>query len=399
MGLEFDLIKKYPWLPSLKKYYPDLALIEPVDFIKDIFSKYNDGSLERRIFNIFKAAFENKEEISDYADDDKNIYIYLIIKILLYLLNTKPISNKVANLYSKQIYKELMGENEDFVLYSICNDLGIDFIYLESPVIFKSYILKDQKETLETNFLIHYIDYLKLAANLRDEYRKLVNNALKNGYVYLHKKDLNRLIQEHVRKKFFINSNVDSKTLEKQKSEYFKMKQFKELYDSILNEWELKKEKFEYSFESTLSFEKLDPFFFPPCIKEILRRADEGQNLNHLERLFLVFFLHALNFPHDDIVNIFSKLPDFDKNKTEYQINFAKKKGYSPHACSTLKALNLCPAQKYKDEICLEGYYSKKQDVQKKISHPLFYVQLKKYRKSITQKNKSNLNKKRNKHE
>jgi len=47
----------------------------------------------------------------------------------------------------------------------------------------------------------------------------------------------------------------------------------------------------------------------------------------------------------------------------------------------------------------LEGYYSKKQDVQKKISHPLFYVQLKKYRKSITQKNKSNLNKKRNKHE
>ena len=42
MGLEFDLIKKYPWLPSLKKHYPDLALIEPVDFIKDIFSKYND---------------------------------------------------------------------------------------------------------------------------------------------------------------------------------------------------------------------------------------------------------------------------------------------------------------------------------------------------------------------
>ncbi|MHA1233005.1 MAG: hypothetical protein ACTSPQ_20455, partial [Candidatus Helarchaeota archaeon] len=116
MGLEFDLIKKYPWLPSLKKHYPDLALIEPVDFIKDIFSKYNDGSLERRIFSIFKAAFENKEEISDYAGDDKNIYIYLIIKILLYLLNTKPISNKVANLYSKQIYKELMGENEDFVL-------------------------------------------------------------------------------------------------------------------------------------------------------------------------------------------------------------------------------------------------------------------------------------------
>ena len=39
-------------------------------------------------------------------------------------------------------------------------------------------------------------------------------------------------------------------------------------------------------------------------------------------------------------------------------------------------------AAKYKDEICLEGYYSKKEDTQKKIKHPLFYVQLKQFRAS-----------------
>ena len=38
-------------------------------------------------------------------------------------------------------------------------------------------------------------------------------------------------------------------------------------------------------------------------------------------------------------------------------------------------------AMKYKDELCLEGYFSKKLDSQKKIQHPLFYVQLKQYRK------------------
>ena len=39
-------------------------------------------------------------------------------------------------------------------------------------------------------------------------------------------------------------------------------------------------------------------------------------------------------------------------------------------------------SEKDKYKICLEGYYSKKDDIQKKLTHPLFYVQLRKYRES-----------------
>jgi DNA primase large subunit len=86
-------------------------------------------------------------------------------------------------------------------------------------------------------------------------------------------------------------------------------------------------------------------------------------------------------------VDIFRTSPDFDESKTEYQVKFAKDKGYDPHSCSKLKSLALCKAREYKDEICLEGYYSRTQEEQKKIKHPLSYVSIKEFRNSKARDN------------
>ena len=85
------------------------------------------------------------------------------------------------------------------------------------------------------------------------------------------------------------------------------------------------------------------------------------------------------------IIEIFSTLPDFDLAKTKYQVKFAEKKGYVPHSCATLKSYNLCMASKFKDGLCLKGYYSKKKKLEQKIKHPLFYIQYKQYKTSKTQ--------------
>ncbi|GAH20828.1 unnamed protein product, partial [marine sediment metagenome] len=84
------LLKHYPWLPSLQIYYSDIASKDPTVFIEEAFLKYPDGELEQRISKIFKAAFNNLEEIKDYKADELNIYLYLIVKILLFVLNNKP---------------------------------------------------------------------------------------------------------------------------------------------------------------------------------------------------------------------------------------------------------------------------------------------------------------------
>lgn len=393
MDILLKLTTRYPWLPSFEKYRPDLASKHPSEFISEAFLKYSRENLKERILIFFKAAFNNLEEISNYKSDDMNVYLYLILKILSYIFNDKVITNRIANLYSKITKTELNKEN-DYNLYYICNDLDIDLLFDPKPTIYRINVLKDEREILKTNFRIHYADYLKLATNLRDDYRKLIHNPVSKGYVFIKKRNIIRLLQENVRQKFLFNENENVAALENFKKQLFNLKEFKELHDKILLEWKDKKEDFEYSFDIGFK-EGLDiSSIFPPCTKEILSKAREGQNLQHTERLIIVFFLHALNYPVDKITNIFSTLPDFDRDKTTYQVNFAKNKGYTPYSCASIKSLNLCMASKYKDMLCLEGYFSKKFNTQKKISHPLFYVQFNQFQTSIKDKNIKKFNQK-----
>ena len=390
----YDIIKRYPWLPSLKTYYSDIASKDPKTFIKEIFTSDKFKDLKPKVLNLFNDAFNNIEYISDYSFDETNIYVYLILRIILYILNNKIISNRIANIYSKTTYIELNKENE-YNLYYIYKDLDLDVIYEQNQIIYKKIVLKGQQEIYKTNFKIFYTDYLKLASHLKDEYRKLVNNALLHGYVYLKPERLNRLLQEHVRMKLLTQSIENSNNLNEFKEQLFKIPEFKDLYEYIIEIWNSKKEEFEYSFDISYKEGKDISESFPPCIKEILKKAQEGQNLIHTERLFILWVLNALEYPEEKIINVFSTLPDFDREKTAYQVKYAIKKSYTPYSCKSLKSYTLCMANKYKDKLCMDGYFSKKLNEQKQISHPLFYSTLKQKRDLIKSKpEKTNLNEK-----
>jgi DNA primase large subunit len=380
-----DLVKRYPWLPSLKECYPEKALKGPIDFINDVFSSDNINIIKERILEFFKGAFNKIEDFSFYMDDETNIDFYIIIKIFLSILNNKQIANRIAELYSKITYKSLNKEkNNEFNLYSIYNDLNLDIVYSEEPVIYKKIKVKDQDLNLKTKFKIHYVDYLKLASNLRDNYRKLVNNSLSNGYVFIHPDNLNRLIQEYVRMKLLALITLDDI-----KTQLLKNQVFKELITVIQESWEDLKEELEIPIEFEYSNGKDITTDFPPCIQEIFSKVKEGQNLIHTERLFIVWFLIALKFPEEKIINIFSALPDFDRDKTGYQVRYAIRKKYTPYSCKSLKSYNLCMDKKYKDEICLKGYYSRTQDKQKELSSPLSYIKIKQYRSSYQPQTKN----------
>ncbi|MCK4282667.1 MAG: hypothetical protein KAX10_11165, partial [Candidatus Lokiarchaeota archaeon] len=94
------------------------------------------------------------------------------------------------------------------------------------------------------------------------------------------------------------------------------------------------------------------------------------------------FFLNSLKYPIDQIINIFKTLPDFDDKIARYQIEFAIKKGYSPHSCAKLETLGICQKDNkiFGDEICREGFYSRNQERNIKITHPLFFINVKESR-------------------
>ena len=382
MSISNELVNHYPWLPSLRKFYKDTRELSYSEFISEIFSNTNNVQIADRVLKIFEAAFNNLEEIPDKKNDNLNVHVYLLLKIMLYALNNKIITNRIANLYSKSAYNDMEHENSISNIYDICMDLGLKINSYDPPEPYGLKIVKDHREKLETNFSIHYIDYLSLASNLRDEYRKLTNNPLIDGYVFIQNKTLIRLIQEYVRNKLLIEETEDKASLKAFIKNVSQIQGFKDLYDNIKTLWENRKEEFDFTFKLDIKNKEEMLLSYPPCVIEILKKAEEGQNLVHHERLFIVWFLLALEYPVEKVVNIFSTLPDFDKDKTTYQVEYAKRKNYTPYQCLTLKSLGLCMADKYKDEgeLCREGYGSKDPAERKKIKHPLFYVQLKQYR-------------------
>ena len=380
MSIPTDLVNRYPWLPSLKVYYSDIADKQPSEFISDIFSKSDSKQISERVLLIFESAFNNLEEIPNLKNEGLSIQVYILLNILVYALDNKLITNRIANLYSKDAYSKMEIDNSLTNLYDICQDLELRIHFYDPPEKFGKKILNDVREKLETNFTIYFIDYLKLASNLRDDYRKLAHNPLKNGYVYIKNRDLMRLIQEYVRNKILIEETDDKESLKSFLKEVLKIREFKELYDKILSIWKKRKEDFEFTFKIDIT-DKTDILkLYPPCVLEILKKAKEGQNLVHTERLFIASYLLVLDYPVEKIVDVFSTLPDFDRDKTNYQVEHAKKKKYTPHQCSTLQSLNLCMKEKYKDELCQEGYGSKDLAERKKLKHPLSYPRIKQYR-------------------
>jgi DNA primase large subunit len=100
---------------------------------------------------------------------------------------------------------------------------------------------------------------------------------------------------------------------------------------------------------------------FPPCIKKMLEQVAANVNLAHSARFALVSFLIQINMSVDQIVGLFNTSPDFDPEKTRYQVeHIAGSSGtkYKPPSCATMATYGNCPGE---DELC------------RRIRHPLGY--------------------------
>jgi DNA primase large subunit len=87
-------------------------------------------------------------------------------------------------------------------------------------------------------------------------------------------------------------------------------------------------------------------------------------------RFAVVSFLTSLKLSTNDILEIFSRAPDFEEEKTRYQVEHIagdiSSTSYKPPACDKMRTYGLCPSDKI-DDIC------------KKKRHPLSYYKYKWY--------------------
>jgi DNA primase large subunit len=208
-------------------------------------------------------------------------------------------------------------------------------------------------------FRIKALDYIRSSTHLSGARYRLAFQDIKDGWVYLEKSVLSKILREHFVnrvKEFYeaINSAVAVQLLG----------DFHDLVQYIGDQWMAIKGK------RTTDLGSVDQSLFPPCIKEYLVEVRDGVNLSHMERFTLVSFLHKIGMQNTEIMALFRTAPDFNQRITEYQVNHVTGQisgtEYSPPKCEVLRSNHVCYWGD--DRLCHQEW----------LRHPLQYYAVKK---------------------
>lgn len=241
--------------------------------------------------------------------------------------------------------------------YSLAEAVAAYILLKNRDVDFLSYFGKDLDVSAtptqsDSYFDIHFTDYIKLASSMKDLKWKLVNRKLDHGNVRIAKEEFARLLQETVRERIQDSLPVEVRI------------DICESCTPYLDEIKdyLDKRKTEYG---AGEFEAVESELFPPCITHSIANTRAGVNLAHSMRFAMTSFLLTVGMTIDDIINMFNISPDFDVEKTRYQISHISGSSgtkYIPPSCDTMKTYGNCYGA---DELC------------KRINHPLNYYRRK----------------------
>jgi len=255
---------------------------------------------------------------------------YPMARVIVSCLNDQHLQRRYALAEAKLAFSRMKGDKEG--LASLASDLGIH---------------PEGKGTLK----LHFAEYVRAAHRMHAPKWKLVNRDLCDGYLTVTEEELMRLLEEVIRDRV-----LKGLPLEVDENVCAKLTEYLEQLRSEL-------QKVLASQKADLG--QVEQGAFPPCVRKMLVDVALGTNLAHSARFALVSFLLQINMSPEDVIALFNTSPDFDKERTRYQVEHiagASGTKYRPPSCATMATYGNCPGE---DELC------------RRISHPLSYYERK----------------------
>lgn len=312
LGVE-DLAK-YPFLDEAGEYFKNRGLS-----LEDISQSDYSGVIERAKQRILQA-IRIREVSGEITSPEIELQSFPISLMLVKATNLEHLISRYSFAEAVRVEKFLKEEREELVTQIFKNILKIDVIPVNSK---KSYPL--------FNYKIQIIDYLKRATRFHELEWKLVNRVVDQGYVYLKKNELIRLIRQE----------IENMIRERLKGLPIPQLPFN-----------LQKTVQDISFLSPPPPKisdriKVSPDNYPPCVKTALSMLKKGENLPHYGRFLLTTYLVNIGSSIEDILSLYSRSPDFNERISKYQIeHIAGLRGgrvkYSSPSCRTLITHSFC---------------------------------------------------------
>lgn len=323
----------YPFITEASAYVSGLGF----SLERLIISRAMDAARSRGVERVLQALNGEIHKPALSVSDESKILIELLSypfsRILVSCIDDNFLIRRYALAEAVSCYELLHSESSDFTC-SIASDFHVDVI------------------SCDHEFDIHFTDYIRLASSMKALEWKLVNRKLQKGHVYISKEELARLLQEAIRDRIqsslplAVPVNICQMCAPYISPIQIELQQMKETFGSE-------------------DFGAVESSMFPPCMVHAISNVRAGVNLAHSMRFALTSFLRNVGMSVDDIVAMFNVSPDFDMEKTRYQIEHISGSSgteYKPPSCSTMRTYGNCYGA---DELCSRikhplNYYSRK---------------------------------------
>ncbi|HUV03299.1 MAG TPA: DNA primase large subunit PriL [Desulfobacteria bacterium] len=345
----------YPFLAAASSYV-EASGVTLDDLTKKVAFERARVRGKERVREAIRNGTVSKPVIMRTAQAEMELLSYPFARILVSCIGNAHLVRRYALSEAKSAYNKLLedasaGTATD-VIYEMAREFDITVNLSGLP-----------QEHLQVQ--LPFVEYLRYTTNLRDKRWKLVNRGLEKGQVSLRKSEFLRIIQEAIYERIRKDLPLEVPAA---------------LCDSIRKyttdieaELEERRKKFgDSGFESSAGFRVKDPSCFPPCITAILSNLRDGVNVPHTARFAVTAFLRNLGLTVDEIIEIYKNSPDFDEERTRYQVvHISGESGstkYTAPSCGTMRTYGNCSDS---DDLC------------ERISHPLSY-----YKRRLREKQK-----------
>lgn len=311
---------KYPFLPEALKIVKELGLT--LEELGE--TPLGNEILEYAKRKILSVIVEGKYPV---ASDDYRLEVSAFTTSLLILsqVGDKALTEKFAVAFSKKTtlsLEEDSRKNLQLLLY-LSQVFGWD-VRIEGDRI-----------------TVHFKDYVYAQPEFTGPW-KLVNRALRAGYVEVTAHEFVRLLQTGVKKhvvKLVESASIDPSMLPER---------LYAVVEEVSQAWaKTRKEVLAYA---QANYAKSGAEAFPPCIRALLEEAKSGRNLPHSARFVLASFLLNIGFTVDQTLEVFKSSPDYREDLARYQVeHIAGLRGsrtkYTPYKCDNMRSLGLCKWQ------------------------------------------------------
>lgn len=346
--------------PSAKELSHFPFLKKAQDYIKDRFPPIEILLKEERgkfltnlaLKRINQALASKKTIIAHFQNrDEDEIACYVLSRIIASCIQDKQLLDRLTRYEAERAYYFLVSEigtengeqgwNENTPI----DDHGYSPL---SKYIAYEFGINISEERMPLN------DYVEIVAPLHDARFKLVNRRVQHGFVEIKKEERDELLRERIR--VILRRDLPYKIP-------------KSLCEQLAPVAEQIKK--EYQKQMLQQFGSIEESAFPPCMQALINALTSGGNISHPGRFALTTFLHTVGMNTVVIAQLYSRSPDFDPEKTMYQVEHITGRGgtgteYTTPACAAMQTTGLCIRR---DPLC------------EKISHPLSYYKIKKGQK------------------